>query len=115
MIAPVEITRDNDLTFSVGPIRGRDPADNIMKYFEGTQLDGWIASAADSDTALGASKTFTVIGTSTFIPFFEASEVNAALTAAGALTAEQRLWCVLKAANEFRVAIPLVYRDARVA
>jgi hypothetical protein len=116
---PIEITRDNDLTLSIGPITGRDPADGTVKNYPGSQISGWIAAAEDSDTALGTGKTFNVIGTTaTFVPFFDAPEVNAALDDAGtpdALVPGQILWCVLKGTGEFRIAVPLVYRAARRA
>jgi len=80
----------------------------------GTQITGWIAAAAESDIALGASKNFTAIQAATFVAFFDVNEVNAALTAAGALVSGQELWCVLQASGEFRMAVPLVYRLARI-
>jgi hypothetical protein len=112
---PIEITKDNDLLFRAGPIRGRNPVTDAIEDYPGSSCQGWLATAADSDTALGSVlKTFTKVGTNIFLPFFEASEVNTALAAVTGLTDGQSLWCVLKAAGDFRVASELVYRVARL-
>lgn len=117
------ITRDNDLTLSVGPIKGRDPADNTVKNWTGIELQAWIVADPASDTPLGGvTLDVDVIGaTATFVPSFDAPQVNTildaaatALTPGGPLPDGQRLYCILKAAEEFRVAVPLTYRTARV-
>ena len=77
---PREITKDNDLTFEVGPIKGRDPADNTVKNWTGTQLTTWIVSDPTSDTALGGvTLTVNVVSNATFVPSFDASQVVAIL------------------------------------
>lgn len=115
---PAEITRDNDLTFLLGPISGMDPTTGLSALYAGASLTGWIASAEESDTALGSVlKTFVQIGTTAkYVWHFEASEVNAALGALSpAATDGQRLYAIAKGAGDLRLAIPLVYRPARIA
>lgn len=116
MREPAVISRDNDLTFEVGPIRGRDPADNVVKNWTGTQLQAWIALDPASDTALGGvTLTVNVISSATFVVAFEASQVNTILTAAGtptALVEGQAMACVLKGTGDLRRYIPLMYRAA---
>lgn len=111
---PIEITKDNDFTLSVGPVRGVDPDDGTVKDYPGTSVDAWLATAADSDTPLGGvTVTAPKVGTHHFIPNFEASQVNIALAAHPSLSDGTPLWCVVKAADDFRRAIELVYRAAR--
>lgn len=115
---PREITKDNDLTLEVGPIQGRDPADNTVKNWTGTQLQAWIVQDPASDTALGSvTLTVNVVGGAVFVPSFNATDVNtilAAALAAGVVDGDA-LYCILKGADEFRVAVPLVYRSVRRA
>jgi hypothetical protein len=114
VITPTEITRDNDLTFRLGPIRGVDPADNTVKDWPGTQLSGWITTTDASDTPLGGvALTINVVSAATFVPFFDAAQVNAILTAAGALTEGATLWAVFKGTGDLRIVRQLVYRTAR--
>lgn len=111
---PAVISKDNDLTFSAGPIRGRDPADNVVKNWTGTQLTAWIVADPASDAALGSvTLTVNVISNATFVVAFEAAQINTILAAAGVLSEGAAMWCALKGAGDFRVVIPLVYRTAR--
>lgn len=113
---PAVISRDNDLTFEVGPIRGRDPADNVVKNWTGTQLQAWIVLDPASDTALGSiTLTVNAISNATFVVSFEATQINGILTAAGtptALVEGQSMACVLKGTGDLRRYIPLIYRAA---
>jgi hypothetical protein len=114
VITPTEITRDNDLTFRLGPIRGVDPADGVFKDWIVTQLSGWITQVDSSDTPLGGvTITVNSIGNATFVPFFDAAQVNMILTAAGALVEGATLWAVFKGTGDLRIVRQLIYRTAR--
>lgn len=107
---PPIIAKDNDLTFEVGPIRGRSPTTNVIEDWTGTLVSAWIVADPTSDTPLGVVTVLTSVSApATFVPSFEASQINTILAAAGGLTDGMAMYCVLRGAGDFRRVIPLVY------
>lgn len=110
---PPVIAKDNDLTFEVGPIRGRNPTNNVIEDWTGTTVSGWITTDPVSDVPIGGVTAIaTVSAAATFVPSFQASDVNTILAAAGGLTDEMPMYFVYKGAGDFRRYKPLVYRTA---
>ena len=109
---PVEISRDNDLAFLVGPVKSG------AIVYSAASIEGWIASAKDSDTPLGGiTNTFPQEGSSGSYKWaFESAQVNAVLAAAGTLVdGVTKLYAIAKGPGDFRVAKALVYRSARAS
>lgn len=108
---PPIIAKDNDLTFEVGPIRGRNPSNNVIEDWTGSVVTSWIVTDPVSDIALGGiSVTAGVSAPATFVPSFEASQVNSVLAAAGGLTDGMSFYAILRGTGDFRRVIPLIYR-----
>ena len=108
---PPIIAKDNDLTFEVGPIRGRNPSTNVIEDWTGSVVTAWIVTDPVSDTPLGGvSATAGVSAPATFVPSFEASQINTILAAAGGLTDGMSFYCILRGTGDFRRVVPLVYR-----
>lgn len=107
---PPTIAKDNDLTFEIGPIRGRNPTTNAIEDWTGTTVTAWITIDPISDTPLGGVSAVASVSAAaaTFVVSFQASEVNAVL-AATSLTEGMTFYAVCRGTGDFRRVIPLVY------
>lgn len=117
LLFPRDIAPGNDLTLPFDQVRGVDPLTHVVGLYPNGTVQGWLAAVAASDTALGGvgPKGFTV-SNGAFVWFFDASEVDQALAALVApVDGQTLLYAVAKGTGEFRVAVPLRYRAARVA
>lgn len=112
---PRPIAYGNEISMVIGPIRGLNTETTAETLWPGTSVQGWIAATRESNTPLGGTlKTFAVTaGTAKCVWFFTADEVDAALNAATTKTPDTTtFYAIVKGGDDFRRAIPLVYRAA---
>lgn len=108
---PPTIAKDNDLTFEVGPIRGRNPNTNAIEDWTGTLISAWIVTDPVSDVPLGGVTVLaSVSAPATFVPSFDASQINTILAATPGLTDEMSFYAIIKGTGDLRRVVPLVYR-----
>lgn len=109
----VNFSAGNAVVFVVGPIKGRNDSNVIVKYPEDT-VDGFVTANAALDTpVLGAAKQFTAVAPGIFVPIFSGSEVDDIIADVPAIVAGTTLYCILKG-PDLRVATPMIYETARV-
>jgi hypothetical protein len=110
-----EISWGNDCSFPVGPIT----ANGGTIEWPGTEFEAFIVRDKTSDTPLGAvTLTVPITPGEAGVVSFEAAQVDTILTDAETtdpLYDKSVLWCILKADNDFRRAVKLLYRAALIA